>query len=216
MPDTVRVLIVDGGSRDGTDAIADELALYRDRMQVLHQHGLRGIPDAVVAGFRWALDVGVDVVIEIPADGCFDPEGVAPLLERLALSDVVLGARWTPGRSSSRRSAWRWGPARVNAAVRTVLHLPVHDPTSEVRAIRSEALRWIQLGGLARSRHAFHIDFVRTALLNDLTVIEVPINVDRSAPDAPRPSLRDLADATLRVVGWAAGRVTVELRDALG
>ncbi|MDP2774999.1 MAG: glycosyltransferase, partial [Nocardioides sp.] len=70
----VDVLVVDDGSPDGTGAVADRLAAADPQVRVLHRRTKEGLGAAYVAGFRWALAEGYDVIGEMDADGSHQPE----------------------------------------------------------------------------------------------------------------------------------------------
>ena len=94
---TAHVLVADDNSPDGTGKIADELAANDDHLHVLHRPGKLGLGAAYVAGFRWALTNGYDVIVEMDADGSHQPEQLPDLLSALTDADVVLGSRWVAG-----------------------------------------------------------------------------------------------------------------------
>ncbi|MDH6611479.1 glycosyltransferase involved in cell wall biosynthesis [Streptomyces sp. SAI-208] len=63
------VLVADDNSPDGTGKLADELAATDDHVQVLHRKGKEGLGAAYLAGFRWGLEHGYGVLVEMDADG---------------------------------------------------------------------------------------------------------------------------------------------------
>src|SRR5215212_8324866 len=68
------LLIVDDNSPDGTGQLADELARkYAGRFFVLHRTGKLGLGTAYIAGFRWGLAQGYDLLFEMDADFSHDP-----------------------------------------------------------------------------------------------------------------------------------------------
>ncbi len=62
--DCVDVLVVDDGSPDGTGEIAARLAAEDPRVSVLHRPGKKGLGRAYLAGFRYGLEEGYDVLFE--------------------------------------------------------------------------------------------------------------------------------------------------------
>src|SRR5215207_3140219 len=90
-------LVVDDGSPDGTGAIADRLAAADGNVHVLHRTEKAGLGAAYIAGFRWALAEGYDVVVEMDADGSHAPEELPRLLTAMRDADLVIGSRWVPG-----------------------------------------------------------------------------------------------------------------------
>lgn len=94
----VDVLIVDDNSPDGTGELADELANTGDHVYVLHRAGKGGLCGAYVAGFRWGLERGYQVLCEMDADGSHAPEQLYLLLDAIDNGeDAVIGSRYVPG-----------------------------------------------------------------------------------------------------------------------
>ena len=73
---TDRVLVIDDGSPDGTGEIANRLAGELPWVSVLHRERKEGIGPAYVAGFRWALAEGAELVLEMDCDFSHDPADV--------------------------------------------------------------------------------------------------------------------------------------------
>src|SRR6516225_5921343 len=63
------VLVVDDSSPDGTGDLAEELAASDPRVCVLHREGKLGLGSAYVAGFKWGLERGYQLLVEMDADG---------------------------------------------------------------------------------------------------------------------------------------------------
>ncbi len=80
VPDA-HILVADDNSPDGTGALADELAAADDHVHVLHRKGKEGLGAAYIAGFRWGLAEGYQVLIEHDADGSHQPEYLPAILD---------------------------------------------------------------------------------------------------------------------------------------
>ena len=74
--DTVKVIVVDDGSTDNTVVIAREYGAH----VVSHESNL-GVGAAFHTGLREALKMGADVIVNIDADGQFNPQDIAKLIE---------------------------------------------------------------------------------------------------------------------------------------
>src|SRR5919197_704769 len=85
------VLVVDDSSPDGTGELADRMATADAHVRVLHRVGKEGLGAAYIAGFRWALEHGYEVVVEMDADGSHQPEELHRLLG--ALREATAGYR---------------------------------------------------------------------------------------------------------------------------
>ena len=64
---------------------------------MLHRKGKEGLGAAYLAGFRWGMEHGYGVLVEMDADGSHQPEELPRLLTALKGADLVLGSRWVPG-----------------------------------------------------------------------------------------------------------------------
>ena len=91
------VLVVDDASPDGTGDWADARAAEDPSVHVLHRTTKDGLGGAYIAGFRWGLERGYDVLVEMDADGSHQPEQLPRLLEAVRTADLVIGSRRVPG-----------------------------------------------------------------------------------------------------------------------
>ncbi|SVE44435.1 uncharacterized protein METZ01_LOCUS497289, partial [marine metagenome] len=68
LPD-IRLVIVDDGSPDGTANVARELSgRYANRIVVIDREGKQGLGTAYIAGFKKALELGTEYMIQMDAD----------------------------------------------------------------------------------------------------------------------------------------------------
>lgn len=213
-PESVHVLVVDDGSPDGTGAVADEIALYRPRVHVLHRTEKAGLGPAYLAGFAWAVREGFDAVVEMDADGSHAPEDLPRLLAGLADHDLVLGSRWVPGGRTERWPLRRqWLSRGGNLYARTALGIDVKDATGGFRAFRVEALGRLDLSGVASQGYCFQVDLVWKALVAGLTVTEVPIVFTERIEGHSKMSSSIVLEALLRVTGWGVVRRLQDARE---
>ncbi|MDC3959934.1 polyprenol monophosphomannose synthase [Polyangium jinanense] len=178
------VLVVDDASPDGTGAVADTLAAEDPRTTVLHRPGKLGLGTAYVDGFRRALELGYDVVVEMDADLSHDPKYLPAFLRAIEEgADVVLGSRNVPG-----GGVVGWGPGRHvlskggSLYARSILGVPIRDLTTGFKAFTRRALLAIDIETLRSNGYSFQIETTYRALRKNLRVTEVPIVfVDRRA-----------------------------------
>lgn len=172
----VRVLVIDDNSPDGTGEIADRLAAELGYVEVLHRQVKEGIGPAYLAGFRRALELGADLVLEMDCDFSHDPGALPGLLAAAADADLVLGSRYVPGGSVA-----NWGLTRRlissfgSAYARIVLQVPVRDLTGGFKCYRRAALEAIDLDAVTARGYAFQIETTYRVLRAYLRVVEVPI-----------------------------------------
>lgn len=176
-----RVLVIDDNSPDGTGELADRLAAELDAVEVLHRPRKDGLGPAYLAGFRRALELGAELVVEIDCDFSHDPADVPRLLDAARDADLVLGSRYVPGGGVE-----NWGAVRraISAGgslyARLLLGVPVRDLTGGFKCFRRAVLETIDLDAIGSRGYAFQIETTYRALRRGFRVHEVPIRfVDR-------------------------------------
>jgi dolichol-phosphate mannosyltransferase len=177
------VLVIDDASPDGTGGIADAIAARDGRVHVLHRAGKEGIGPAYIAGFRYALAQGADLVLEMDCDFSHSPADVPRLIAAAGQADVVLGSRYTPGGGVA-----EWGRLRRLISrggclyAQAILGTPVRDLTGGFKCFRREVLEEIPLGEVSGHGYGFQVEMTYRALLHGFRVVEIPITfTDRTA-----------------------------------
>ncbi|MFF3246847.1 polyprenol monophosphomannose synthase [Streptomyces sp. NPDC002870] len=204
------ILVADDNSPDGTGKIVDELAGHDDHVHALHRRGKEGLGAAYLAGFRWGIDHGYGVLVEMDADGSHQPEQLPRLLEALPEADLVLGSRWVPGGSvvnwpKSREFLSRGG----SLYSRVLLGVPIRDVTGGFRAFRRETLEGLDLENVTSQGYCFQVDLAWRTVKAGCKVAEVPITfVERERGDS-KMSRAIVAEALWRVTAWG---VTARLK----
>ncbi|MFB9962943.1 polyprenol monophosphomannose synthase [Sinosporangium siamense] len=198
------LLVADDNSPDGTGAVADGLAAADDQVHVLHRPGKQGLGAAYIAGFRWGLERGYDVLVEIDADGSHQPEELPKLLAAVAGgADLAIGSRWVPG-----GKVVNWPGSRellsrgANAYSRMMLGLRVRDSTAGFRAYRAATLEKIGLSDVESQGYCFQIDLTLRTVRCGLRVVEVPITfVDRTVGTS-KMDRSVMTEAMWRITAW--------------
>lgn len=200
------ILVADDNSPDGTGKIVDELAEDDPQVEVLHRKGKEGLGAAYLAGFRWGIEHGYGVLVEMDADGSHQPEELPRLLTALKGADLVLGSRWMPGGRvvnwpKSRELLSRGG----STYSRMLLGVPIRDVTGGFRAFRKETLEGIGLDEVSSQGYCFQVDLARRAIEAGCHVVEVPITfVEREIGDS-KMSKDIVVEALWRVTAWGVG-----------
>ncbi len=218
----VDVLVVDDGSPDGTGEIAEAIAAQdaerhgRVAVHVMHRAGKQGLGTAYVAGFRWALERGYDVIVEMDADGSHRAEDLPALLAAVDGADLVLGSRWVPGGAVvnwplSRQLLSRGG----NTYTRLVLGLPLRDATGGFRAYRATMLGRLPLGEVESHGYCFQVDMAWRVLRAGGTAVEVPITFVERELGESKMSRDIVLEALGKVTVWGARHRLQQLRSAL-
>ena len=176
------ILVVDGGSTDGTDRIADELAERRpDELAALHLSGRGGLRRAYLAAFKWALAQEAQRIIQMDCDFSHSPRFVPQMLESSRDADLVVGSRYVAGgkldpRMGTARYLQSWWANEVYA--RLILNLKLQDVTSSFRCWRASALERINLDAITSNGYSFQIEMAYIAEKSAYRVIEIPIQYE--------------------------------------
>jgi dolichol-phosphate mannosyltransferase len=196
------ILVIDDNSPDGTGEIADRMADQDRQIKVMHRQGKAGLGAAYLAGFRWGLDHGYDILVEHDADGSHQPEQLPRLIEALRQADMVKGSRYVDGGSVvnwpksrellSRGGSW-W--------TRLMLGLPFRDITGGFNAFRAGCLRAI-IDQVSSVGYNFQVDLTWQANQRGFRVVEVPIDFIEREHGSSKMSGQIVIEALLRTTGW--------------
>ena len=165
------VLVVDDGSRDGTDQIAREHGVAVAR-HVIN----RGGGAALRTGYRLMSDSGALIVVTLDADGQHRPEEmeslVAPVLD--GSFDVAHGSR-VLGDAAPNTRAREMGIVFFNRMVSFITRTKVSDCSNGYRAVRASVLPQLVL-----RQEQFHTsEFLIEAIKRGVPATEVPVTVDK-------------------------------------
>ncbi|MBM75409.1 MAG: dolichyl-phosphate beta-D-mannosyltransferase [Proteobacteria bacterium] len=170
------VLIVDDLSPDGTGAVADELSKNDSRIFVEHRSGPRGLGNAYLHGFRWALKRDYEFIFEMDADFSHQPKYLPLFIKAAQSADLVLGCRYMPGGGVE-----GWGPHRLlisrggNLYARIILGLSLRDLTGGFKCFRRRALQAIDFNKVRSNGYNFQIELTWYAHKAGMTISELPI-----------------------------------------
>ena len=212
------ILVADDNSPDGTGPAADRLAAADPQLQVLHRKGKEGLGAAYLAGFRWGIDNGYDVLVEMDADGSHQPEQLPRLLTALRGADLVLGSRWVTGGKVVNWPKGREFLSRGGSLYsRLMLRVPIRDVTGGYRAFRKQTLLGLGISEVASQGYCFQVDLAWRAVRAGFKVTEVPITFVEREFGASKMSNKIVVEALGRVTSWGVnsrlGRIPAPVAD---
>ncbi|MDE0609069.1 MAG: polyprenol monophosphomannose synthase [Anaerolineaceae bacterium] len=187
--ENLHVLVADDDSPDGTGRLADDLARqHPDQVSVLHRRQRRGYGPATLEGFRAALRMDADYIVQMDCDFSHQPRYLPDLLAMAADADVVIGSRYVPGGSVDEN----WGLPRKMLSwwansiyVRLLLDLPVRDATGGFRLWRRSALESLGIDQVKSNGYVFQVEMICMAHQEGCRIAEIPIHFpDRVAGDS--------------------------------
>ncbi len=164
----VTVLVIDDGSSDGTSSVAAHAGA-----EVVIRHTVNlGLGRAFRDGLKAALLLGADVIVNVDADGQYDPAEISKLVDpiRRGRADIVLGNRQIDGLF---HMDWprKWGNRVASWITRQLCGLPISDCQTGFRALTKEAAMSLTLNG----GYTYTQEMLFQAARLGLTIEEVPI-----------------------------------------
>lgn len=204
----VRLLVIDDNSPDGTAKLVETQGL--DWVDVLKRPGKSGLGPSYIAGFRWGLDHGFEILIEMDADLSHQPEALSDLIEPVLAgdADLTIGTRWMPG---GRVVNWPLSRQLISRAgtsyARLALGLELRDVTSGYRAFHRRVLTAIDLNEVESQGYGFQIEMVLTTLRAGFTIKEVPITFVEREGGVSKMSKRIVIEALWKVTVWGTQRL---------
>jgi dolichol-phosphate mannosyltransferase len=172
----LEVLVVDDGSPDGTAGMVKGMMAGNPKIHLLERPSKMGLGTAYVAGFRYALPRGFDVVFEMDADFSHDPKELPNFLKAVETNDLVLGSRYTGG-----VRILNWPMKRLllsyfaNVYTRFMIGLPIADATGGFKCYRRAVLEAIDLASVRSNGYAFQIEMSFLAWKKGYRLTEIPI-----------------------------------------
>lgn len=170
------ILFVDDNSPDGTGELIDRLSAENQRIGCLHRPNKEGLGRAYVAGFKRALEMGADFIVQMDADFSHDPADIVRLVAAADSADLVIGSRYvkggsTPGWPFKRRLISRLG----GIFIRTVTGMPIKDPTGGFRCWRRDTLLALDLDSVESAGYSFQLEMNHRAWKRGCKIAEIPI-----------------------------------------
>src|SRR4029079_14012769 len=151
LPDFVdHVVVVDDASPDGTGRVL--AGLPAGRLKVLRHEKNRGVGGAMKTAFLRCLELGVDVVVKMDADGQMDPAHLGPLIDALIKTgcDYAKGNRFLDAHALAAMPRVRlWGNLALTFLTKMASgYWHIFDPQNGYVACRASTLRRLDLDAI--------------------------------------------------------------------
>ncbi len=194
------ILVVDGGSKDDTAAVAEA-----NGARFLRQKG-RGFGSAVREGLEAA---GAEYVALMDADGSHAPEALESFWARRKDAELIVGSRYCRGGSAQMPLTRQILSRSLNMVTKRVLELPVRESSSGFRLYRAAAARAV---GSNATDFSVQQDLMVGILAAGGRVIELPIHYAPRVGGASKANAWKLLPAYIRLLlrlkarrgGWRA------------
>jgi dolichol-phosphate mannosyltransferase len=200
----LRILVVDDGSPDGTGEVAEELAAqHTGQVLVMHRTHKEGLGPAYIAGFKHALTLDPDYIIQMDADFSHQPKYIHEMITRLeAGHDLVIASRFARGGGVDAkwgfyRKLLSWFANRVYVPL--LLGIPVTDATAGYRIWRRQTLIGLDLERIRSNGYVFQVEMAYVACRLGFRVTEIPIYFPDRERGQSKMDFRITLEAALRV-----------------
>lgn len=173
---SLEALIVDDNSPDGTAEVVRGMMANEPRIHMFERPGKMGLGSAYVQGFRKALELGADYVMEMDADYSHDPKYLPDFLRLIEAADVVIGSRYLHG-----VNVINWPISRLilsygaNKYTRIVTGMPILDATGGFKCFRREVLEAIAFESAKSDGYSFQIELNFRCWKKGFRIREIPI-----------------------------------------
>jgi len=197
---SLRVLVVDDNSPDGTGIWVNQMAANNERINILHRPEKLGLGSAYLAGFKFALKQDVDCIFEMDADFSHDPAMIPKFIKEIESCDVVIGSRYISG-----INVVNWPMSRLllsyfaNVYTRLITGMTIKDTTGGYKCFRREVLENIDFDDVRSDGYAFQIEMNFRCWRKGYRLHEIPIIfVDR------RSGTSKLSPGVIKEAVWIA------------
>ena len=201
---TVKILVVDDYSPDGTADIVKELQHIYENVYLI-QNSKTGLGNAYIKGFKYAIEeLNADILIEMDSDFSHPPELLKDLISEINKgSDFVIGSRYIKGGSIPEN----WGIFRKmnskygNVFARFIAGLKnVHDCTSGFRAISADFIKKIDLENLNVQGYSFQMNILFECVRLGAKTKEIPLNFKDREKGQSKLRLKDIIEFMINSV----------------
>lgn len=168
---SVQVLVIDDGSTDATR----EVARNAGADHVIRHARNSGVVYAFKNGLKKAVELGADIVVNIDADGQFDPLEIPKLVDPIIhnKADVVLGSRFMDSSYPGIPLKKRIGNLIISRIVSIMSAKRIRDTQCGFRALSREASSRTCLSGIFTYTQEMIIDLS----FKRMQFLEIPISV---------------------------------------
>jgi len=200
------ILVIDDNSPDGTGEIVRGLSASQPRLHLLSRAGKEGLGRAYIAGFKWALENGYEVIVEMDADFSHRPEDLTKILKAIEPVDFAIGSRYVEG---GRTVNWGLGRKIISRGgslyTRLILGYPLADWTGGFNAWKAQTLRAIGLDSVKSNGYSFQIELKYRAMKAGCRGVEVPIVFEDRRVGQSKMTTKIVTEAFTRVWGMRFG-----------
>ena len=174
----LHIIVVDDNSPDKTaEAVAQIQTTYPGKLYLINRYHKLGLGSAYIAGFKKAMSLNADLLIEMDADFSHDPKDLPRLAEACTEGfDLAIGSRKIAGGKvvgwSLKRKLMSNGAALFS---RILLGLKTKDVTAGYRCFKRQVLEKINLDTIKSNGYAFQEELLYRTEKLGFTIKEITV-----------------------------------------
>ena len=180
---STRVVVVDGGSKDNTVKVAEELGC-----EVIQQWG-EGKGAGMRQGFKKFLELGDDELVMLDCDGTYHPEEITKMVDSIPKNGIAIGDRLHGNLQPDAMTSTNWIGNQLLTWLAVALHgKTVNDLCSGFWAFSRGALERLQLNSM---RFEIEAEMYTSCAYQNIPLTHVPITYSKRVGEAKLGSIRD-------------------------
>ncbi len=207
-----QAVVVDDSSPDGTADLVSQIAAEHGRVHLLQRPAKLGYGTAYLDGFREALSMDADYIVQMDADYSHNPEDVPRLVEAAQEADLVIGSRYIRGGSVE---DWplqrRIISAAGNFVARLLLGLPIRDCSGGFKCFTRSTLESLDFAAIRSKGFALHYEVYYLCYHAGKRFREIPIKFINRQAGKSKLSRRVILEALTVMLRLRFKRTRAEL-----
>ena len=177
--DEMKILVVNDGSTDNTAKTAEEAGAF-----VVSHSRNRGLGIAFATGIKESLKEGADIIVNIDADGQFNPQDIPKLIEPILKdqADMVTASRFrNKDLTSGMSKLKKWGNKGFTGLINILTRKHFTDTQCGFRAYSREAALHLNLFGKFTYTQEVFLDLVNKGIRIKEVAVPVKYYKEREA-----------------------------------
>lgn len=170
------ILVIDDSFSDKTAQAVKEEQRKHQNILLKKRNKKRGIANAYIEGFRYALRCEYELIIQMDADFSHEPRKLPELIKMSQDYDFVVGSRYIRrGRIENWNIFRRVISLAGNYGSKKFLSAPINDLTGGFNIWHSYVLRKLDLDAIRSKGYFFQIEIKYLSVKNGFSFVEAPI-----------------------------------------
>jgi len=195
----LEILVIDDNSIDGTNEFIEELRSLSKPISYVNRPMKLGIGNAHLAGIAAGIHEEFQFIITMDADLTHRPEDLDGFMGRAQKSDLTIGSRYLDNSNMQGWSFFRKFLTRLGHSVTSIAFARNWDMSSGMRMYRADAIPLDLLRVNCPDDYAFFFTSALTYDRLNLTVDQVPIQLDKRRSGSSKMTMRLIYTGTKRL-----------------